>query len=135
MPASRAEVLNESGPGGLRVDEGGVTKGWTDERDQLRWTFFAEKTGMYRAELALKTGFWGLWDWGHEVNVEIDDQIFGVRIDGGSGKGGYDEVTVPLAEVWLTAGRHVLTLAPEKLEKMQMQGLTAARCVIVPVSR
>lgn len=132
MPVSRAEVLNESGERGLRISEGGVTEGWTDARDRLRWTFFAEKTGWYQAELTLKTGFWGLWDWGHEVNAEIDEQVFGVSIAGDGGKGGYGEVTVPLAEVWLTEGRHVLTLAPEKLEKEQMQGLTAANCIVRP---
>jgi len=129
MPVSRAEVWNESGKAGLRIS-GGVTTGWTDPRDQLRWTFFTEKTGMYRVELALRTGFWGLWDWGHEINVEIDDQVFGVSIEGDGTRAGYGETSIPLAEVWLAEGRHVLTLSPEKLEKGQMQGLTAAQCII-----
>ncbi len=131
LPAARAEIMNVSGANGLKVGASGVTEGWTDPRDQLCWTFFTEKAGMYSIEIVIKTGFWKLMDWGHEINVELDDRLFGLTLaDAGGGMERYGERKVRVTDAWLEAGRHALTIAPEVLTSASLAGLTITRVTL-----
>lgn len=133
LPAYRAEVLNESGEHGLRVSPVGVTEHWFDPRDRLRWFFHADHPGRYRVALAVKTGFWKLWDWNHEINIEIDGNLLGVTVsDDGRERTRYETRAIPVGEVWLTRGRHVLTIAPEILVGSEMAGLTISSVSLIP---
>jgi len=124
LPAFRAEVI---GAHGLRVSPSGVTEGWTDTRDRLRWQFFTENAGKYRLELILKTGFWKIWDWGHELDIELDHDIYSASVeDDGIPTGRWGEKCLTLTDVFLGAGRHVLTAAPQLLTGDNMAGLTLA---------
>ena len=80
LPAHRAEVLNVSGKHGLRISPVGMTEGWTDPQDALRWNFTADHPGKYQVEITVKTGFWKKWDWNHEINIEIDNQLLGMTV-------------------------------------------------------
>jgi len=122
LPAFRAEVTGEHG---LRVSPSGVTCGWTDTRDRLRWQFFSENAGKYRIELILKTGFWKIWDWGHELDIELDNHIYGASVENdGKPCERFGEKHLPLTDVFLGAGRHVLTVAPQSIVSDNMAGLT-----------
>ena len=124
LPAFRAEVTGEHG---LRVSPSGVTCGWTDARDRLRWQFFTENAGKYRMELVLKTGFWKIWDWGHELDIELDSHIYSASIENdGKPCERFGEKHLSLTDVFLGAGRHVLTVAPQSIVSDNMAGLTLA---------
>ncbi len=124
LPAFRAEIM---GTHGLRVSASGVTEGWTDARDRLRWQFFTENAGKYRLELVLKTGFWKIWDWGHELDIELDNDMYSASAeDDGSPCERWGEKRLPVTDVFLGAGRHVLTVAPQSLNGGNMAGLTLA---------
>ena len=122
LPAFRAE---QAAKHGLTVNASGATCGWTDARDHLRWQFFTENAGKYRLELILKTGFWKIWDWGHELNIELDGRIYSITLeDDGQPAARWGEKNCPLTDVFLSAGRHVLTVAPQSLTAENMAGLT-----------
>ena len=131
LPVHRAEVLNVSGAHGLRVSPVGMTESWTDPRDRLRWDFFADRPGRYKVEMTVKTGFWKRWDWEHELSIEIDSQLLGVTVsDDGRERTRYEERTLPVGEIWLTGGRHTLTIAPESLTSEEMAGLVLTRVTL-----
>lgn len=131
LPVSRAEVLNVSGEHGLRVNPAGMTEHWTDPRDCLRISFFADRPGKYTVDMTVKTGFWKKWDWEHELSIEIDSQMLGMTVsDDGREPTRYEERTLPVGEVWLTAGRHTLTIVPESLTNEQLTGLVLTRLTL-----
>ncbi len=134
LPVHRAEVLNVSGEHGLRISKTGVTEHWTDPRDTIRWLFTADRPGKYLVEMTIQTGFWKLWDWNHELNIEVDRQLLGVTVtDDGRKPACYEERTIRLGEVWLTGGQHTLTVAPESLTCEQMAGLVLARVTLTHI--
>lgn len=133
LPAHRAELMT-SDDNGLRIGPSGVTENWVRTGDKMQWTFETERAGMYSLTLTIKTGFWKLWDWDHEINAEIDDQIFGVTIaDDGRKTVRYEERTLAACRLWLNPGRHVLTLSPEILTSRNTVGLTLLQCSFEPV--
>ena len=129
LPVTQAELLGEK----LRVGPSGVTENWTDPADRLQWQFTIHNAGRYNLSLTLKNGFWKLWDWGHELNIELDRELYGVSlIDDGRSPARYEERAVPVASVWLTPGRHVLTISPETLTSRELAGLTLLKCELAP---
>lgn len=135
LPAYRAEVLNVSGEHGLRISPIGMTEGWTDPRDRLRWEFTADRPGRYKVEMTVQTGFWKKWDWDHELGVEIDRQMLGFTVsDDGRERTRYEERTLSVGEVWLTGGRHTLTIMPESLTSEEMAGLVLTRVTLTQLT-
>ena len=135
LPVHRAEVLNVSGEHGLRISPVGMTEGWTDPRDCLRWEFYADRPGKYKVEMTVQTGFWKRWDWDHELSIEVDRQMLGVTVtDDGRERTRYEERTLPVGEVWLTGGRHTLTIVPESLSSEEMAGLVLTRITLMQLT-
>lgn len=135
LPASRGEALQAVPGEGVTVDGGGVTTGWFNPKDHMRWTFFVDKPGKYELRVITKNGFWQMWDFGHEINIELDEQILSlVTTDDGRKRECYEERAFKAGEAMLTAGRHVLTIAPEYLERKEMAGLTLLGVELAPMA-
>lgn len=136
LPVTRGEVLQNTPGTGIQVSPGGVTCHWTNPKDRMRWTFFVEHPGTYQLRLITKNGFWKLWDFDHELNIQLDNDNYSLTItDDGSKPSSYEERTYKVCETELDTGRHVLTIAPEFLANDQMTGLTLMATELIPVAQ
>lgn len=129
LPAARAERLNGSGGEGIGVSLNGATVGWTDARDHIRWQFETERAGYYEVSVLLR-GCGAPLEWGHEIDIELDDQMISLSME----SGGYREHEAPVCRIWLPDGRHVLTVSPESIARGSGRGLNLAACRLTPVS-
>lgn len=127
LPAAQAEVIAQ---GGLHISPFGVTEGWTDPHDCLRWQFVIDRPGRYALCLLVSASSSGLWEIGHEAAIELDDRLYSLTIGEEAMRRSPHRLSI--AQVHLTPGRHTAAILPELILRTAHAGLTLEGMQLIP---
>lgn len=126
--AAQATLVRVAPDSRLDITPQGVVRDWIHAEDRAGWQCIFTTPGIYAVELIVKTGFYPQWDYGHVLELRMDDQVCtGVFRDNGQPSGYYQELAIPMGSVEIkTAKSYELTLGALALTAKQGQGLTLA---------
>jgi alpha-L-fucosidase len=81
LPVSYACLEKGDTGSRLSVDFAGTSTGWLNPGDGASWDFLAgDVPGEYQISLKLR-GFWGIFDWDHELEISIAGQVLQIKIE------------------------------------------------------
>ncbi|MDR1030410.1 MAG: alpha-L-fucosidase [Treponema sp.] len=129
----------EKQPGSrLFVSFSGVSTGWLKAGDGASWDFLLGNNavlGEYRIAFKLACGFWGLFDWDHEVEIDIAGQTLCAKLeDDGEPVRWYQERLIPVGTVRLEkTGTHHCTVKGTKIGRKHNVGLTLLEIILTPM--
>lgn len=106
----------------------GATRRWYDEHDWIDWEFITtESNASYDVTLEIEAGsFWHLEDFGHEVDVFVDENRFEAILDEDKlGPRQKDRRIIKIGNLTISEpGVHEFKIVPRKIVKKNMVGLT-----------
>ena len=107
--------------------ESGFTRNWLSDQDWVEWDFAtAEDDASYELKLELEPGPWRVNDFGHEVDVILDGEVYSVTLNKPEGMDDYcGRRRVEVANVKIPkAGFHNLQVRARKIVRKNSIGIT-----------
>jgi hypothetical protein len=137
LPAALAQLHKNAAQSRLSVNFGGVTTGWLHPEDFLSWEFGLgpdRDSGRFSVDVKISSSFWGVLDWGHELDILIDDQTLTITLEDDGGKSGYQERGFSVGSLELKGGGiHHCSLHPRKIETKEFHGLSLLNITLTPL--
>lgn len=137
LPVCLADIQSSDGKPEAAVTITGVVRNWFSEKDSFHWEFLCEHPGEYEAEVAISTGFHGIWDFGHQAVLQFDSQknIFRIE-DTGIPTAGYQKRTFQAGRIQInTAGLQRITIKALNLSRKNGQGFQMSAVNLKPISK
>lgn len=125
LPAGLAGIHKGAEDTRLNVSLNGVTKNWFSIDDWLSWDFVVTNPGEYKVELQTMTDFFREWDFGHELEITVDDKKLNCTIsDDGAESKEYQVKCMDAGNVCLKQeGKCNLRVKALKLNSQRYKGL------------
>ncbi len=135
LPACCATLHTRGSQPQAEINITGVVQRWLSTDDWFSWAFICAHPGVFAVEVSIRTGFHGIWDFGHTAQVAVDGQKSTVLMaDTGIPTSGYQKRTFQAGTVTiLFAGLHELRISALEISSTSRQGIQLSSIRLVPV--
>jgi len=134
LPAGLSSLHSYGGHPNAVINITGVVTRWFSVDDWFSWEFMCEHPREYDIEIIATTEFKSLWDFGHQVVVEFDDQKNSVEIlDTGIPTTRFQKRTFRAGKISIkNAGLCQLSVKASELIHTNGQGFTMSMVKLIP---
>jgi alpha-L-fucosidase len=134
FPACLSSIHSSDECPRMTVNITGIVKNWSSTSDWLSWEFLCAHPGEYDVMVSLSSNFWGLWDFGHKIDIECGENVNHLLIeDTGVPTTGYQQRTYSAGTVSVDSeGQHRISIKATSLSCTNGQGFQLSSVRLQP---
>lgn len=137
LSATQASLHKGAEDSTIGLARTGAIEDWFYSEDWLSWDYIATQAGEYDVKVTVLSGANNRkWDYGHEVEILVNDQTLVCRVENDETRNSQDDqITIAAGRIRLDKAAHCKTaLKATKINRRNLKGLPLLSLQLVPVS-